>query len=232
MSLATWWRPRRSAWWMGLLFGVGSLLFLVPAVASLGASADWIAVAFAAGSVFFTAAATLQLVVALEVPHRLRPAHVHALRPRAWMPARVDVLAAAIQWPGTLFFNVNTFVALNHALTTRETDVRVWTPDMIGSACFLIASLLAFANVEHRWVSLRPRDVDWWIAAVNLAGSIAFGVSAISAFVRPETGTELNDRISALGTAIGALGFLIGALLLPVQAERQERTAAPGSETP
>jgi hypothetical protein len=94
---------------------------------------------------------------------------------------------------------------------------------MIGSACFLLSSLLAFANAERRWVSFRPRDLDWVIAAANFAGSVAFGVSAIAAFVRPETGSVLNDQIANAGTALGAACFLLGAVLLPVQAERQER---------
>jgi hypothetical protein len=224
-----WWRPDRLAWWTGVLFALGSLLFLVPALASFGSSADWIGVAFFCGSICFTSAALLQLVAASEVPHRGRPAHERRrLRPRAWLPQRVDWIASGIQFPGTLLFNANTFDAMSRALSTRQADVRVWGPDVIGSACFLLSSLLAFANSEHRWVSFRPRDLDWWIAAANLLGSIAFGVSAIASFVRPATGTELNDAISDAGTALGGLCFLVGALLLLPQAHRQQ-TAPVGS---
>jgi hypothetical protein len=101
--------------------------------------------------------------------------------------------------------------------------VRVWAPDMLGSACFLVSSLLAFANAEHRWLSWRPHDLDWWIAALNLVGSIAFGVSALASFVSPFTGLVLHGDLANLGTALGALCFLIGAVLLVPQAERQER---------
>jgi hypothetical protein len=210
---------------MGVLYAVGSVLFLVPAVVSLWSSADAVFVTFFAGSICFTSAATLQLIAAFEVPHRLRPGRrSRPLRPRAWMPARIDWLSAAIQWPGTLLFNLNTFDALNHALSATAQDVRVWTPDMIGSACFLVSSLLAFANTEHRWLSFRPRDLDWWIGASNLLGAIAFGVSAVASYVRPDGGAELNDAIAALGTAVGAAGFLAGALLLiPTHARLAER---------
>lgn len=222
--MSVWWRPDRLAWWMGVLFALGSILFLVPAVASLGSSADWIGVAFFAGSIGFTSASLLQLVAASEVPHRGRPSHERRmLRPRAWLPQRIDWLAAAIQFPGTILFNVNTFDAMNHALSTHQVDVRVWGPDMIGSGCFLLASLLAFANSEQKWLSWRPRDIDWQIAAVNMLGSIAFGVSAIAAYVRPESGEILNDWLSNIGTAVGALFFLIGAILLPLQAARQQQ---------
>ena len=202
---------------MGVLYALGSALFLVPAVVSLWSSADAVFVAFFAGSICFTTAATLQVVAAFETPHRLLTRDPHPLRPRAWMPARVDWLSAAIQWPGTLLFNLNTYDAMDRALGSMAQDVRVWTPDMIGSACFLVSSLLAFANTEHRWLSWRPRDLDWLIGAANLLGAVAFGVSAIAAYVRPDGGSELSDTVAALGTAIGALGFLVGAVLLLMQ---------------
>lgn len=226
--MSVWWRPDRLAWWTGLLFAVGSLLFFVPGIAALAdVDARWVGAGFALGSVFFTSAALLQLIAASEVPHRARPAHERrALRPRAWLPQRVDWLASAIQFPGTVLFNVNTFAALDRALTTTQADVRVWGPDMIGSACFLVASLLAFANSEQRWLSWRPSDLDWQIAAANLLGSIAFGASAIASFVRPETGTAVNDAIANGGTALGALCFLVGAVLLPLQADRAQSAHA------
>lgn len=221
------WRPDRIAWWTGALFALGSLLFLIPGIAALGSDAPWIGLGFAAGSIFFTSAALLLLVAASEVPHRRRPKHERTLlRPRGWLPQRVDWLAAAVQFPGTILFNVNTFIALDHALDPHQQNVRVWVPDMIGSACFLIASTLAFANAEHRWLSFRPRDLDWQIAAWNLLGSLFFGVSAVAAYVEPATGDVVNDAIANGGTAAGAACFLIGALLLPLQAERQQRRLA------
>jgi hypothetical protein len=210
---------------MGGLFAIGSILFLVPAVAALGSSAEWIGVTFFAGSAFFTSASLVQLISAAELPHRLRPrGERRPLRPRAWLPATVDWIGAAVQFPGTVLFNINTFDALDRALSPTQTDVRVWARDMIGSACFLVSSLLAFANAERRWLSFRPRDLDWVIAAANFAGSLAFGTSAIAAFVRPESGSVVSDQIANGATALGAACFLVGAVLLPLQAERQERT--------
>jgi YrhK-like protein len=110
---------------------------------------------------------------------------------------------------------------MNTALTTHQANVRVWAPDLIGSACFLVSSALAFANAEHRWLSWRPRDLDWQIAACNLFGSIAYGVSAAASFVSPSTGLVANGNLANLGTAVGAAGFLVGAILL-VPASRRE----------
>jgi hypothetical protein len=58
------------------------------------------------------------------------------------------------------------------------------------------------------------RTRDWWIAAVNLLGCIAFGVSAVAAYVIPSTGSALDLARANATTAFGALCFLVGALLL------------------
>jgi hypothetical protein len=207
---------------MALLFSLGSTMFLVPALAALATSATWIPVTFFCGSVFFTSAALLQLVTAAELPHRFRPrGRRRPLRPRAWLPATVDWLAAAVQFAGTLMFNVSTFAAMSTALTAHQANVRVWAPNVIGSGCFLLSSVLAFANSEHRWLSWRPGDLDWWIPALNLFGSLAFGVSAVASFVSPATGLAVRGDLANLGTAFGALGFLIAAVLLVPEADRQ-----------
>jgi peptidoglycan/LPS O-acetylase OafA/YrhL len=59
------------------------------------------------------------------------------------------------------------------------------------------------------------------MAAVNLAGCVLFGISAIASYVVPSTGSVLALAPANWGTALRALCFLIGALLL----ERQRRDA-------
>ena len=49
---------------------------------------------------------------------------------------------------------------------------------------------------------------------INLAGSVAFGISAVAAFVIPSSGEVWNAELSNLGTFLGALCFLTGAILL------------------
>ena len=63
---------------------------------------------------------------------------------------------------------------------------------------------------------LRPvrRDRDWTMAAINLAGCVLFGVSAIASFIVPAEGTILDLAAANLTTALGGLCFLIGALML------------------
>jgi hypothetical protein len=178
--------------WIGTLFAIGSFCFLVgpfPGYIQLvGAGAD--GVTFFVGSIFFTTASALQF----------------ASTPRE---ERADWWACLIQLVGTLLFNISTFDAMNEALDTAAENRLVWAPDAFGSTCFLVASVLAYAVRRHA----RP-STDWWIAALNLAGSVAFGVSAIAAFIVPETGTAIDLAASNWMTALGAACFLAGAVLM------------------
>jgi hypothetical protein len=59
------------------------------------------------------------------------------------------------------------------------------------------------------------------MAAVNLAGCVLFGISAIASHVVPSTGSVLDLAAANWTTALGALCFLIGALLLLPRRERR-----------
>ena len=149
--------------------------------------------------------------------------------PRSWVrrmvmvePGRIDWWASAVQLVGTLFFNVTTWHALTGAYTsTTAANHAVWRPDAVGSICFLVASWLAWAEVCHGSWAWPPGLYSWWIAAVNLAGSVAFGVSAVASEVEPN-GALRSLALTNLGTFVGAVGFLVGGLLL-----LPERTEAP-----
>jgi len=213
---STWWAPGAIGWWIGVLFAVGSVLFAVGALPGyssvVGLTAD--GTTFFVGSLFFTSAGLLQY---LEVANtrRILPATRAPQRWRlaTWEPQRIDWCATSVQLIGTLFFNVSTFAAL-HASTVNQMNRRVWTPDALGSACFLIASWLAWCEVSNgRW-SWPPRGRGWWIAGVNLTGSVAFGISALASHVVPATQQVRNQALMNLGTFIGAILFLVGAVLL------------------
>ena len=197
-----WWRPDRVSWWMGVLFAVGSLCFALAAIVSQWASVSRpaIGVTYVVGSIFFTVAACLQW------------------RSAARDPRGIDWWASVIQLAGTLFFNVSTFAGMKHGFDARQTNLRVWTPDVFGSICFLVSSELAYAAVCQRWFCLRPRSLSWRIAALNLVGSIAFGVSAVTSLIQPSTQEPVSAAIANAGTAIGALCFLAGALMLAPEA--------------
>jgi hypothetical protein len=224
-----WWRPDRIGWWMGVLFAIGSTCFAVAAIASQWASVTrpGIGITFFVGSIFFTTAAGLQFHEAINVERG--PEHLSRAAFRrwwSWEPKRIDWLAAAIQFVGTLFFNINTFAAMNDALDARQQLLRVWTPDVVGSICFLVSSELALAEVCNAWVCFKNRTLSWWIVAVNMLGSIAFGVSAVASLIVPSTDEPVSAAIANATTALGGVCFLVGAvLLLPESAERETVTA-------
>ncbi|MCU0307051.1 MAG: hypothetical protein MUE51_04635 [Thermoleophilia bacterium] len=206
-----WWAPRRLAWWIGVLFAAGSALFAAGAGVDLaGGDAAVAAVVYFSGSIFFTTAAAGQFAEALNA------GRTSGGRRWAWAPRRADWLATAVQLVGTVLFNVNTALAIPQGLSARQEDALVWAPDAVGSACFLIASWVAWAEACGGRVRLRARGdvLEWRIGAANMAGSVLFAVSAAAALVLPSTGAALDDGLASLATLGGAIGFLAGALLL------------------
>ncbi len=157
------------------------------------------------------------------LPDSARPGLRHLVR---WKPRRLDWWAAVVQLVGTVLFNISTFAATREGLDVDQLRRLVWAPDVYGSVCFLVASGLAWSEVNR---GVRPRpdgSVGWRIGLVNLVGSVAFGISAVAARVLTTTGEPANIALVNLGTFVGAVGFLVGALLLPVE------SAADGEGTP
>jgi hypothetical protein len=191
----------RSVTWIATLFLIGSALFAlpsIPAVASIAGAALCGATYFA-GSLFFTSAATLVVVTTA----------------RGGGLMSMDGWAGLIQWVGTLWFNLNTFHALNLGMTAHEANLRVWTPDFLGSICFLVSSQLSLMSVCHRrvWCWCRE-DRDWTVAFLNLAGSVFFMLSALAAFTRPATDDLLDASLANTGTLLGALCFFWASKLM------------------
>ena len=189
-----WWGPRRASWWIGVLFAIGSTCFLVGPIPGfvelVGSTVDGLV--FFVGSIFFTSAASLQYV-----------------QSGVFRPRLLDWWSSAVQLVGTVFFNISTFHALQTGLDATEYNRLVWTPDARGSICFLVSGCLAYFEVHGSRLTR-----IWWIAAVNLAGCVAFGISAVASYVVPSTGSALDLARANVFTSLGALGFLIGALLL------------------
>src|SRR3954468_16839462 len=191
-----------------------------------------IGVTFFVGSLFFTSAAFLQYWEVVNVERG--PLHRRArrrLRPGSWEPRRIDWLASLIQLAGTVFFNVSCFFGMKHGFDVQQVNRRVWAPDAFGSICFLVASELAFAEVCGRWVCLRGRSSAWRIVALNMLGSIAFGVAAVASVVQPSSAEPVSAAIANAGTAIGALCFLAAALMLiPEPAPKAKASPRPLAE--
>ena len=224
---STWWAPGALAWWIGVLFAVGSACFalgaLPPYADGVGTNADNLT--YFVGSIFFTTAAFLQYFEAATTSPRLDVGTRRRFRRLFEVQhTRIDWWASLIQLLGTLWFNRTTLSAFVVGLGASSSHHPVWRPDALGSICFLVSSWLAWAEVCHGRFAWRPDDISWWITLLNLVGSIAFGVSAIASYVKPN-GQLVSLALTNLGTFVGAICFLGGAvLLLP---ERTRPAAAP-----
>ena len=85
---------------------------------------------------------------------------------------------------------------------------------MVGSILFLVASALVIAETHDRLRGILFRSLESRIAGLNMLGSIAFGISAVAAFIVPSTGELLSLPVANLFTFIGAVMFFVGAALL------------------
>jgi hypothetical protein len=202
------------------LFMLGASCFALGAIPAYmragGASAD--AMTFFVGSIFFTSASYCQLLQAQSpgmtgVDEQRQHTRIQA-QSWAWRPRDKNWLAAATQFPGTLFFNISTFVATVNNLTAAEADKHVWRPDVFGSVLFLVASAYAISALGVGFWGLRLRVLSWWIAWLNMLGSVAFMASALASFVLPSTDTLIDIPLANAGTFLGAVCFLVGAALL------------------
>lgn len=175
------------------MFAIGASFF---ASATLPGFAAWAGAGPAnllcfVGSWFFTVAAWMQL----DLTERAK---------------RVEWVSPAVQFVGTVLFNLSTGAAVwAHAVQTERRDV--WVPDATGSLMFLISGALAMAAVTVACGAPDLRSREWVAGAVNLIGCVAFAVSAVAAFVRTD-GVTADEWLANLGTFVGALCFLASAL--------------------
>lgn len=209
-------------WWVATLFMIGSFLFAAGTVIAVSDAPQASGAVYFAGSIFFTTAGYGQLLSAVNAGRFENP------RWFGRVPGSVDWRASAIQSLGTLCFNVSTGFALVDSLSTEQVNRFVWSPDVFGSIAFLWSSWLAFAAIRASWHGHPRRGATWATASLNLLGSIFFGLSAIGAFVIPETNELLNVAAANGGTFLGAVCFFFGAWLMWPEAEKlavEERRA-------
>ncbi|MFL6179478.1 MAG: hypothetical protein ACJ74E_06485 [Actinomycetes bacterium] len=203
----------RATRWMGWLFAIGSACFAlgVPLSLATSLSPTVAAATYFVGSIFFTSASTIQMKCAW----RTGDDSASMTRSQAVLSRHPAWTSAWIQWIGTLAFNVTTFWGLVEASGTQSvTNQVIWRPDAVGSILFLVSSAIALMPDVRRHRHGHARDRSWAISAVNMLGSIFFGISAIGAYVVPATDQLLNSEWSNGGTFLGAICFLIGAVLV------------------
>lgn len=233
------WLPCELNWWIGVIFALGSSLFILGSVLSLAPvlarhwslDATTVNAVFFAGSIPFTTAAYLQLFQAANAPPLAAqgPRRGSRVAIIGWLPKDIGWLSAALQLTGTVLFNINTLDAMRPGLTWLQQDLAIWAPDLVGSCLFLASGYLAFAETCHAHFAWRPDELSWWVTLINLVGCVAFMVSALYAFVPavPAASSSLDaGRLAVVFTLIGAAGFLLGSLLMLPETAEDEAVAA------
>lgn len=167
------------------------------------------------------------------------PARPHTSEPGqmpfpGFKPRNLGWLSAALQFVGTLLFNINTFCGALEGLSSNMVVLMVWGPNFVGSLLFLASGLLGYLEAVHHWRRTEIENLSWWVVLVNLLGCLGFMVSALASFAPAEAET-LAPRLALATTFQGALCFLLGALLsLAEAAHEAPRTAiakpAPGMQ--
>jgi hypothetical protein len=177
----------------------------------------WDSATFFLGSLFFTTAAFIQLALSGRRPPL-----------NAWRGAdAADWWSAAIQFIGTLLFNLSTVTVLIVAATSPAHQFTGWRPDAWGSIAFLISSAFALVAANRRHELWDPLARTLHGTVLNMLGSIAFGISAVGAYVDPSSGDLRNLAWANVGTFIGAICFFLAAVL----ARRSDERAAVAATT-
>jgi hypothetical protein len=224
--------PSRLNWWIGIGFATGAILFVFGAILSLapGLAVAWSFdmradnMTFVAGSIPFTIAAYLQLYQAANVAE-FTPGGTPVSGPVAifgWRPGDIGWLSCALQFPGTLLFNINTIDAMVPGIGWIQQDGYIWLPDFFGSLLFLASGYLAYAEIGHTHWSWHPSNLSWLATVANLFGCVSFLISALFAFVPPWPQSADAGWIATAFTLLGAVGFLLGSLMMVLEAAVQE----------
>ncbi|GAA1947025.1 hypothetical protein GCM10009816_04940 [Microbacterium aquimaris] len=191
-------------------FALGSAPGLSEILGSAGSN-----LLFFIGAWFFTGAGLIQVFLSgpISVPVSYHPGRM----------VRAEWLTASTQSFGTLMFNVSTTAAL-YAKSVGAQDKYVWAPDAGGSVAFLVSGVvgfIAYAHVARHWDF---RHKEWWSVLINFIGCVAFGFSAIGAYVLPG-GDLVNTAYATWGTFIGAICFFLTSFIVLPFWSRHRRAA-------
>lgn len=228
------WAPDRLAWWVAVLFLVGSAWFVLGAACSLTpglfgrreVSSIAAETCYSVGSLLYTVSVYGQLLEYLNADDRLTGG-----RPQRWRWFGVEPTCLGWWVPvsylvGALVFDYEAITALLHDLEVVRGEVGLWWTTLVGALGFAVGGVLHLAERWHDRVAATVRDVSWWIGAAFLLGGTAFVVGALPGFGPaglPGTGAALPGARVEPGPTVVEVGFLVGgaaflagsALMLP-----------------
>jgi len=206
-------RLRRTNLVAAVAFTIGGSLFAIGAwVAQVGSGdASTAASIYFAGGLFFNTGGYASVVLASNGPAAPGEPRAGDGRWRWWAywPYNLAWLSAFVLFVGTLAFGISLIDSFLDGLTTQGENRLIWAPEVVGCILFLISGHLGLTDVGRR-----PRlELGWWVIAINQLGSALFMISALAAFIRPETSSVVNIDVANWGTFGGAVCFALGGVM-------------------
>ncbi len=186
---------------------IGSALFALGSAPGFGswAGASVVNICYFVGAWFFTTAGAIQLL--------LSGPRVAEVSYGTGKMVRAEWLTASAQSLGTVLFNVSTAGAIAAHSVAGERHI-VWSPDAAGSVAFLVSGAVAYvAFYRAEGMVWAPHSAAWWSTHLNWVGCVAFGVSAIGAYVTV-SGVTVDAILANMGTFIGAICFFLSSLIV------------------
>lgn len=239
------WAPQRLAWWVAVIFIVGTVLFVVGAAGSLAPSlfggqnpmSIFAESTYFAGATLYTIGIYAQLLEALNADERIGPNRESQAPNRfRWFVSRrsdfsrLDILIPFVFLIGSLVFNYETTVALGSVLNLMP-RIGLWDTTLLGSILFLVAGLLHYLEAGDGYFGVEQRNIYWWIGVLFVIGGIGFVIGCLPGMGTPGFPTAKQGSgpaIIKVAFLIGGIAYLVGSyLMLPelfIQLRRQTST--------
>lgn len=127
-----------------------------------------------------------------------------------WTPHLLGWRVGALFVVGSFLFALGSFPPYSQLVDPRV-DAATFA---LGSVFFTAAGYSQFLQVLNegsptfRYLGARPNSLDWWAAAVQLAGTIFFNISTFGALVEG-LGTQQINRLVWAPDMLGSIAFLV-----------------------
>lgn len=222
------WAPQRLAWWVALVFMIGSALFIAGAAGSLvphlfggeHPMSVFAETCYFLGALLYTLSIYGQVFESLNADDRvLEDRETHAPSRYRWFafePHRLEFMTPFVLLLGSLVFNYETTFALGSTVGALP-DAGLWLTSLLGGVLFLVSSVMQLVEAGHDYFSFNSRDVSCWVALMFIIGSLGFIGGSLPGF--PESGFPTSEDptgalIVKLCFLVGGIAFLAGSYLM------------------
>jgi hypothetical protein len=238
------WAPDRLAWWVAVVFVVGSVLFVLGAAASLtpslfGGDETLLSITaesfYSVGALLYTIAVYGQILESLNEDDQITESG-DGHPPSSWRwfgfePRNLSYLWAVVFLIGALVFNYESIAALLSGLDVLSGQIGLWWTSLLGAVAFFVASVLQGVEAGHGYLPQTVREVSWWVSLMFALGSLGFVVGSLPGFSVAGTyghSGEPGASIVKIGFLLGGIAFTIGSALMLRELDEEIRGAEAG----